>query len=131
MTAEDGSFDSEMISAGGSWARTFETAGTFAYVCAFHPQMKGVVEVTAGEVAAASPAVPATRTGVASPRSRRSSHLCRPNPRPNRPPSRPRARASAASSWPASLIVGLLIGGAFLLFVRAVGGSVRSHPDEA
>ena len=28
------------------------------------------------------------------------------------------------------VIVGLLIGGAFLLFVRAVGGSVRSHPDE-
>jgi len=28
-------------------------------------------------------------------------------------------------------IVGVLIGGAFLLFVRAVGGSVRRGPDEA
>jgi hypothetical protein len=28
-------------------------------------------------------------------------------------------------------IVGLLIGGAFLLFVRAVGGSVRRGPGEA
>ena len=29
------------------------------------------------------------------------------------------------------VIVGMLIGGAFLLFVRAVGGSVRRNPDEA
>ena len=28
-------------------------------------------------------------------------------------------------------IVGVLIGGAFLLFMRAVGGSVRAGPDEA
>ena len=60
VTASDGSFDSEMIAAGGSWARTFETAGTFTYVCAFHPRMEGVVEVTAGEVAAASPPPSAT-----------------------------------------------------------------------
>ena len=100
VTASDGSFDSEMIAAGGSWARTFETAGTFTYVCAFHPQMEGVVEVTAGEVAAASrAAIDARRRW--SPRLRRS-HRHRPNPRPKRPPSRPRARASGASSWPAS-----------------------------
>ena len=112
VTASDGSFDSEMIAAGGSWARTFETAGTFTYVCAFHPQMEGVVEVTAGEVAAASaPAIGDARSvavpvRVARLRRRsprlRPSHRPRPNPRPKRPSSRPRARASGASSWPAS-----------------------------
>ena len=101
VTASDGSFDSEMIAAGGSWARTFETAGTFTYVCAFHPQMEGVVEVTAGEVAAASARSPSQPRRRWSPQLR-PSHRHRPNPRPRRQPSRPRARASAASSWPAS-----------------------------
>ena len=128
VAASDGSFDSEMIAAGGSWARTFETAGTFTYVCAFHPQMEGVVEVTAGEVVAASPPPSATPAVVA------------PVATQPPPPSEPAPDTAAVSTQGPSFggellarvaIVGLLIGGAFLLFMRAVGGSVRARQDEA
>ena len=46
LTARDGSFDSGTIAAGGSWTRTFGTAGTFPFLCAIHPQMVGTVLVT-------------------------------------------------------------------------------------
>ena len=31
---------------GGTYQRTFNTAGTYAYHCAFHPQMQGTITVT-------------------------------------------------------------------------------------
>jgi plastocyanin len=46
-TAGDGSFDTESIAAGESSTITFDTAGTFAYVCAIHPTMSGTVVVEA------------------------------------------------------------------------------------
>ena len=45
VTATDGSFDSDMIRSGGTWAHTFNTAGTFSYHCILHPTMKGTVQV--------------------------------------------------------------------------------------
>jgi plastocyanin len=51
-TAGDGSFDTGNIAAGVSATVTFDTAGTFAYVCSIHPQMTGSVVV---EAAAATP----------------------------------------------------------------------------
>ena len=148
VTAEDGSFDSEMIAAGGSWARTFETAGTFTYVCAFHPQMEGVVEVTAGEVAAAPPAAigDARSVAVASPlpslsqsASPAGAAVAPAATQPPPPTEAASATAAVSTQGPTFggelmvrfVIVGVLIGGAFLLFVRAVGGSVRRGPDEA
>ena len=137
VTASDGSFDSEMIAAGGSWARTFETAGTFTYVCAFHPQMEGVVEVTAGEVAAAS-ALPSSVPVLAVPVRSLLGGVAPAATQPP-PPLEPAPETAAVSTQGPSFggellarvaIVGLLIGGAFLLFMRAVGGSVRG-PDEA
>ena len=136
VTAVGGSFDSEMIESGGSWTRTFETAGTFAYVCAFHPAMEGVVEVTAGEVAAAPPAVPA----MPSPSPSASLVPVAVAPVATQPSPHVEPDAAAVSTQGSTfggelmvrfVIVGLLIGGAFLLFVRAVGGSVRGRPDEA
>ena len=133
VTASDGSFDSEMIAAGGSWARTFETAGTFTYVCAFHPQMEGVVEVTAWRgrgrfrAARASPSPSASLAPVA----------VAPVATQPPPPSEPAPETAAVSTQGPSFggellarvaIVGVLIGGAFLLFMRAVGGSVRRPP---
>jgi plastocyanin len=38
--------DSGTLSAGDSFQFTFNSAGTFDYVCAFHPQMTGTIEVT-------------------------------------------------------------------------------------
>ena len=45
VTAQDASFDSGLIAPGAAWDRTFATAGTFAFVCAFHPQMTGTIRV--------------------------------------------------------------------------------------
>jgi len=52
-TAGDGSFNTGNIGPGGSDSVTFDTAGSFAYHCAIHPQMTGTVVV---QGAAATPA---------------------------------------------------------------------------
>jgi plastocyanin len=44
-TAEDGSFDTGQLDTGQSGEVTFDTPGTFAYVCLFHPNMAGTVTV--------------------------------------------------------------------------------------
>jgi plastocyanin len=111
VTADDGSFDSEMIGAGGSWARTFDAAGTFAYVCAYHPDMAGVVTVNATAAVAAPPAVPAASSP--------------PEPAPETAAVAAENEAPDGELLVRVGIVGLLIGGALLLFVRAVGGSAR------
>ncbi|MBI4260935.1 MAG: cupredoxin family copper-binding protein [Actinobacteria bacterium] len=45
VTAEDGSFGSGPLGAGETYATTFDAVGTFAYLCAIHPQMRGTIEV--------------------------------------------------------------------------------------
>ena len=42
----DGSFDSEDLKNGDSFEHTFDTAGTFDYICGIHPSMKGKITVT-------------------------------------------------------------------------------------
>lgn len=44
-TATAPSFDSGSLASGKSWRHTFTEAGTFPYICTFHPTMKGVVVV--------------------------------------------------------------------------------------
>ena len=44
-TSRAGGFDSKAILAGKSWSTRPAARGTFPYVCAFHPTMKGTVEV--------------------------------------------------------------------------------------
>jgi LPXTG-motif cell wall-anchored protein len=46
-TANDGSFDTGILSKGGSGSHTFTQAGTFSYFCKPHPFMKGTVTVVA------------------------------------------------------------------------------------
>jgi plastocyanin len=46
-TATAGAFDTGVLGEGGSAAESFATAGTFAYLCAIHPQMTGTVTVRA------------------------------------------------------------------------------------
>jgi plastocyanin len=60
VTATNGSFDSDMIKSGATWAHTFSTAGTFTYNCILHPTMKGTIEVVAGGGGSASAAGAAT-----------------------------------------------------------------------
>ena len=62
-TASGDGFDTERLDPGQSATVTFPTAGTFAYVCAIHPQMRGTVVVEA----AAAPAPTATAAPTAPP----------------------------------------------------------------
>ncbi len=48
-TAVDSTWDSGMIEPGESWRRTFDEPGTYPYLCAPHPFMRGVVVVRGGE----------------------------------------------------------------------------------
>ncbi len=50
-TADDGSFDTGQLAQGQSGSVTFDTAGTFAYFCAIHPNMRGTITVTAADAA--------------------------------------------------------------------------------
>lgn len=45
VSATDGSFSSKTLRAGAVYTRRFTRAGTYAYLCAVHPQMKGRVVV--------------------------------------------------------------------------------------
>ena len=42
----DGSFDSQDLKNGDTFEHTFDTAGTFDYICGIHPSMKGKITVT-------------------------------------------------------------------------------------
>jgi plastocyanin len=46
ISASDGSFESGGLETNESYSRTFDTPGTYPYVCSLHPYMKGVVVVT-------------------------------------------------------------------------------------
>src|SRR2546430_2593386 len=46
VSADDGSFESCLQGAGSTFTTTFTKAGTYAYHCSIHPQMKGTVTVT-------------------------------------------------------------------------------------
>jgi plastocyanin len=46
-TADDGSFDTGVFDAGQSRSQTFDQAGTFAYFCTPHPNMRGTITVRA------------------------------------------------------------------------------------
>ena len=44
-TATDSSFDSGYLAKGDRWTATFSKPGEFAYLCTYHPFMKGSVTV--------------------------------------------------------------------------------------
>ncbi|MBI2777780.1 MAG: cupredoxin domain-containing protein [Chloroflexi bacterium] len=47
VTSIDGGFTSSgTLSSGNTYAQTFATAGTFAYICGIHNSMKGTITVT-------------------------------------------------------------------------------------
>jgi plastocyanin len=58
-TGRTGSFDTGTLPPGGSATERFPTAGTFAFLCAIHPEMQGTVRVVrAGSTAPPPPAAP-------------------------------------------------------------------------
>jgi len=48
VTADDGSFDSGLIQPGSSWKMTVQKAGTLAYHCTPHPNMKATLVASGG-----------------------------------------------------------------------------------
>lgn len=44
-TAGDGSFDTGVLAQGDTFSHTFDTAGTFDYICTIHPNMKATLTV--------------------------------------------------------------------------------------
>lgn len=44
-TSKAGGFDSKSIAAAGSWKYTVRKKGDIAYICTFHPAMKGTLRV--------------------------------------------------------------------------------------
>jgi len=46
VTADNGSFNSGNIAIGATYSRAFNSAGTFSYHCALHPEMTGKILVT-------------------------------------------------------------------------------------
>lgn len=58
VTADNKSFDSGYKAKGGNYQRTFTRPGTYAYYCAPHPWMKGVVRVVAATPIAPAPTIP-------------------------------------------------------------------------
>ena len=56
VTAADGGFDSGLMAAGATFTQSFDAAGSFAYFCAIHPEMRGIVTISAesGEAPPAS-----------------------------------------------------------------------------
>jgi plastocyanin len=45
-TGNGGSFSTGTINPGGNASHTFNSAGTFSYICTIHPQMKGTIRVS-------------------------------------------------------------------------------------
>ena len=45
VTSSAKQFDSGSIAAGGTWAHTPAATGEYAYVCSFHPTMRGMLKV--------------------------------------------------------------------------------------
>jgi plastocyanin len=45
-TAIGGEFDSGTLDEGASFSHTFDAPGTYEYICAIHPNMKGSITVT-------------------------------------------------------------------------------------
>ena len=46
VKAEDGSWGSDTLKNGQTFSMVFDKAGTFPYVCTFHPGMVGTIIVT-------------------------------------------------------------------------------------
>ncbi len=59
VTDAAGSFDSGFLLAGETYARTFDAAGTFNYLCTIHPEMTATVVVVGADGEAPPPAPPA------------------------------------------------------------------------
>jgi plastocyanin len=61
-TANDGSFNTGVLQKGQSASHTFNTAGTFTYICSIHPFMHGTVVVLANTTSTTPATTPTSTT---------------------------------------------------------------------
>jgi plastocyanin len=64
-TANDGSFNTGVLQKGQSGSHTFNTAGTFSYICSIHPFMHGTVVVLANTTSTNTATTPTSTTPAA------------------------------------------------------------------
>jgi plastocyanin len=137
VTAKDGAFESGMLQAGATFVQTFETPGSYAYLCAFHPEMTATIRV-----------VPAVSGAANGPASAAGNAATGPSPTPIRPTAPGEASTTGATSPPveppaapatpdakpatdvsslAGLVLAItLVSVAAALFARAIRGTVHS-----
>ena len=127
ITAKDGAYDSGMLESGATFVQTFATPGSYAYLCAFHPEMTAIVEVVAAtsESGVGAAVDPATAPAVVTALTDASS------PPPEAPA--PQVTADSKPTTDVSSLAGIvltvtLVSGAAALFSRAIRGTVR-NPD--
>jgi plastocyanin len=74
VTSQDGAFDSGNLDEGGTFSYTFTAAGTYAYLCEYHPDMRATIVVQAASAANPQPSSPATGGNTTSAPSQHTSH---------------------------------------------------------
>jgi plastocyanin len=136
VTAEDGTFDSGMLEAGAAFTQAFEAPGSYAYLCAFHPEMTAAIRVVAatsrsaigGTAAAGTPADRSAGTpGGTTPTARSGSTA---SPTPSIEPAAIATTAGRGAATDVSNLAGLalavtLVSAAAALFSRAIRGTVH------
>src|SRR5512147_2646424 len=102
VTSRDGTFDSGVEGAGGSFEFTFTKAGTYAYFCVVHPGLMTGTIVVKGASATPSPTTRPTATPGPTPRpTPRPTATARPTVRPTaKPTSTPTAAVASPSLTP-------------------------------
>ncbi|CAN5830912.1 hypothetical protein BH23CHL8_BH23CHL8_14390 [soil metagenome] len=65
VTSTEGLFDSGVLEGGATFSQSFESSGTFAYFCAFHPEMVGSVTVSGPDGEPADEPTPSDPVAVA------------------------------------------------------------------
>lgn len=104
-TASNGSFDTGILKKGRSGSHTFNTAGTFNYICSVHPFMKGTVVVEA----AAGSATPSASNSGAAPKAAGTATTPQTTAPSTAAPSKPGLPATGVDIW------WLVLSGAMLL----------------
>ena len=134
VTAKDGAFASDMLAPGGTFSRTFATSGTYAYLCAVHPEMIGTVRVVAAGEGRAGVGPGAAGGAVAAPQATPTvapAAASNPPAAVSVPTSAPEARPDVVATSDVSGLAGIvlavtLVSVAAALLSRVVRGTVRS-----
>ncbi len=109
VSAADGSFDSGILDVGGLYSRTFETAGSYEYLCRIHPAMTAVIEVAAPADDRATSVAPAGAIGD-----------------PSAGQDAPSSTANDLGSLVGVVMATTLVAVAVALFARVVSGTIRN-----